>query len=1512
MDLDSLSPTAPARIRALLLPIGRVKRSRFLSFVDRLKPYREVHLLDVSPDGRPNRTMFSPLAFPTGRMIYDLLTTVPPESHQTLSPFELFREPLVIAGVADSLEFSGQGNDQTKVDLEAETFRTELPQLLQQMETVRERFPKALVHQLLLFDFTGDPGKSKSHQKEYMGIPPLERSRTTTMKTIMCDLSSLLLAEMTTFAKSLQGLHSIESPRSPRGDRWMTGYSSSGYSSLKADQPRPLSRPDLPGSNTRPDSSSGSPSASTNKDNRISMPAQLSPAPDLSQARAAPQSTSPPSRAHTPPLSTPDDISGSMGSPPRNAVTTAATRSSAAGMTRDTSRDRVSTHGFGSGSLSERARNKGKGRVGVVIGTLYLQAGRWGDATRELVESASIAKSNSDHLWHAKALENILVTMIMFAWAGMEFQIPQVCYPIADKSSSSTRSPLQTPSSSAADISTTSLPKAPNRMVSLQNLVNLLPDLLNLILNLYTRAATFSSESLPQIAYSEAVIRFSKLLTVVHLCDGNLNDDALQHVVLHHSSLDRLNLGTTRLNMPPTRSDITSMLFRALPPASLTVVEFPVIDKVLVYAGICSVLSGLGLRRKMALVMRELINALVPGLVQARKVGAAELGVHPAAGIAALNAVSNNKGGVGAFDLGEGDVEIGMIDLLDVLGRVYGVLGLDKSSPIESETQTNGKVIRERGEEAAQHVYDDSNDAVIARIKRNASFRLFGSQNLKANVLRSSINLCEALPDFNGVLRFTTDFLRTSGSGIASKSDGSDVYIRLEVQEQHRLASNISRTVSAARKLGLHDIQAEYWDEFLVRGVEIVEGPSWSRPIPHPSKELQDAGAIEQEKSPFIYNPFLKKPDTKMAEKLLVAGESAEFRVYLHNPYDFEVEIEHLKLESKGVELESLGRNMVVGAYRAQAVSVSGVAKEHGQLSVTGCIVKIKGCREQRFPIFADPWSPEREVKIKSIGLAAFERKLSSPGTSHGILGPKISSLALTVVPEQPIIVVKSTTLFQSALMVLEGETQSFNITLENVSATTPVDLVLFSFLDSTTAPMQAAMSKKDVPPADLYELELVFSRGPALRWVHSYEEKTFIAPGQTATFEVQVLGKPGLTSGLVQIDYSYLGKPREEYRDKFYTRQISFPVNVTVNASVELVRTDLLPLACDVPSLYRGTSSQDRAIGPLLDGLGLKDNVKDYCFMVLDLHNSWPSPLAAHLIVRKTPGDDLSNLPVSAPMAEERNKLDYSYTEVLQPGQVSRLILPLPRIFLRNPHAPIPTLNPANERQYVVSTSKTSPEAEKAGREAFWLREEILKAVDATWRVEGAERQGAIALRNIRLTNRMINILKLDDMGIDMAISGHVEDDHHVEMDIRESNYLVFTDEFFTLTTRVRNRTTQPVHPLLRLQPSLRHQLHNVALDISKFLAWNGLLQQALPVLAPGETVEVHLGFCVFCRGEYEIGATLEEVRPSKSGTDQDASSGQAASEMSTTGTGFRARERRTWHSRERCNIVARDKEEE
>lgn len=56
MGLDPLSAIAPARVKALIIPLGRIRQSRFASFISRLQQQNIVQLGDVSPDGRPHRS----------------------------------------------------------------------------------------------------------------------------------------------------------------------------------------------------------------------------------------------------------------------------------------------------------------------------------------------------------------------------------------------------------------------------------------------------------------------------------------------------------------------------------------------------------------------------------------------------------------------------------------------------------------------------------------------------------------------------------------------------------------------------------------------------------------------------------------------------------------------------------------------------------------------------------------------------------------------------------------------------------------------------------------------------------------------------------------------------------------------------------------------------------------------------------------------------------------------------------------------------------------------------------------------------------------------------------------------------------------------------------------------------------------------------------------------------------------------------------------------------------------
>ncbi|KAJ6438278.1 trafficking protein particle complex subunit 9 [Purpureocillium lavendulum] len=1404
MSLDPLLPVAPARVKALLLPLGKIKAERFASFVERLRAEHVVHLRDISADGRPNRNMFSPLAFPDGAMLYDLITHQPPPSHLALAPFDLYREPLSVIAIADGTEMQ----DATFCKrlsvggaAAATVVERNIRALYQELEDLRDIYPKALVHQVIIFDHVTPAGTNVAIPEGLVTVPPPEDCKRTTMKTVMCDISSLLLAEMTTLAKSFEAMTSIDSPGHYSVARHMNGIAEGG------------------------------PNGSSRRNSQFPLPHHLSRSSSATGVDIKSHALR--SGLASIPMS-PDEGNSAPGSGPSSPEQKMARSDSE--RSRDMSRDRVSVQGFGPGGANDRWRQRGKGRTSVVIGSMYLQAGRWSDSLRELSEGAAAARSLNDHIWHGKALELILMNLVLLGWSNLEFQVPNVCQPPQERPSSSTSALKSEP-----DSGDSTLPK------HLRNLQTLLPELLERIVGLYSR---ISSESLPPLPSCETTVRFSKILSAIHLCGGKLNQQALDIIVC--GKLPEKGLSTSpRLTVLPSRQQIVNLLFKAFPSTNTELLTTA--DRVSILSGIASVLGPLGFSRKKAMVIRELVSVLIGGLVEARTRGAAEAGVHPAAGLVSLAPGRDRNTAAVALDLGEGDIEQGLEAFLQLLCKSYGIVGF------ESPTRTN----------AAPSEPDESDEAIVARILEQSSTRFFGFNSIKLNILRACINFAEALPDFNGVLKFSSDLMRTTGSGVAPGPRREDATAMIHRDEQIRLVTNISRTAALVQRIGMGHLTADYWDEFLIRSIVLEPLPNTRTPIPHARSVLPGATAsrASQDVNPFIYNPFLKEPD-EVAAQNLVAGEMASFRVTLQNTYDIEVDIESIRLCTEGVGFEPLTETVLLGPYRTQLLRLKGRPKVAGSINVTGAIVKIRGCRERRFPIFTKPWNPSPPEKIKVKGLGALEdaEYLAKP---EGVPEPRI--VDLNVIQEQPLIVVKSTTLPQSSVMILEGERQVFSVTLENTSST-PVDFMLFSFKDSTQAPLQEALNKRDATPAELYEYELILMKRQALRLPRSDQGRN-IAPGGEATFEFEILGKPGLTHATIQVDYTYLGVPRDEVTEQFYTRQVSLDLTVTVNASVELTRVDALPLFGHIPESF-------------WERMGGKapEDAEDYCLLSLDLRNAWPSHMAVHL------------------EGQEGLAVD----ENILPGKTSRVVMPIKRIYVEDPHEAIPSLNPSRTRQFVVSTSKISPDMERSNREAFWYREKVLDMLRATWRTTSLpKRSGAVELRNIRLTNRMIEAVKVDEVGIDISVNG---------VDTGDSSMVnaAYVDEFMQLKVHVTNRTAKPMYPLVRLMPALRHRPGNVALDHTRKFAWNGTLQQQLPRLDGNASTDFIIGVTPLCRGEFELAASVEEMKVWEDEKSEAAGQGRPRSDTQRMmDAALGGKQRRMWHSRRPYLLAVRDPEE-
>jgi hypothetical protein len=139
--------------------------------------------------------MFSPLAFPSGTLLYDLSTSLPPASHLILSPFEQFREPLLIMGVGDASEYPWLDQSREREDAarsasgDGQPSDEDMDEIQAAVEDLREQYPRAYLHSLMMFDSVAHTRHPRLPTETVL-VPPMALLRTTTMKTFMCDLTA--------------------------------------------------------------------------------------------------------------------------------------------------------------------------------------------------------------------------------------------------------------------------------------------------------------------------------------------------------------------------------------------------------------------------------------------------------------------------------------------------------------------------------------------------------------------------------------------------------------------------------------------------------------------------------------------------------------------------------------------------------------------------------------------------------------------------------------------------------------------------------------------------------------------------------------------------------------------------------------------------------------------------------------------------------------------------------------------------------------------------------------------------------------------------------------------------------------------------------------------------------------------------------------------------------------------------------------------------------------------------
>ncbi|KAI7270724.1 hypothetical protein KC335_g5445, partial [Hortaea werneckii] len=356
------SPVAPATIRVQVLPVGKIERSRFLDVLRSLQHHAAVLKLSDVPQIEEQQ-LLSPKSLPESSMLLNYVTFPASQQEQHLAPYELYREPLLVLGIADGLD---EDEERRKSELkEAAAF-------------LRERHPRVVHRHIMMLQGPGDNTETMTALPDGEGGTPYH--------TAMCQVAGRLLVELSTYTKAMQASPTIQTPGQP----------------VKSLQRTPSHRGDERGS--------ASGYSTPTQGGEVSSP-------------IGEEGSRPPSRGFgsPPPSNSFEQVRNASNRASALARSDSNTSNRSKNGQRGSSQDRVSVHGFGPSTSQEKTRSRGKARVGIVTGHIYMMAGQWNEALRMLTEHTNAARKLSDSLWHAKGLDGILVCMLLLAWAEQGF-----------------------------------------------------------------------------------------------------------------------------------------------------------------------------------------------------------------------------------------------------------------------------------------------------------------------------------------------------------------------------------------------------------------------------------------------------------------------------------------------------------------------------------------------------------------------------------------------------------------------------------------------------------------------------------------------------------------------------------------------------------------------------------------------------------------------------------------------------------------------------------------------------------------------------------------------------------------------------------------------------------------------------------------------------------------------------------------------------------------------------------
>lgn len=1087
--------------------------------------------------------------------------------------------------------------------------------------------------------------------------------------------------------------------------------------------------------------------------------------------------------------------------------------------------------------LKMKSLQRQSGRQTKLMGNFFLLAGRCHDALQYFTDAAINLKKVEDYLWLASALEGLAVASLLLLFLGMPYQVlnPMLAsvllipksklLSLATNQKRTSTDSLGMKQSGAlsprnSTSSSLSFSFASNALSGNLDLTGIpFSDFLRLLCHkasqFYQLSAADIENCVPDVVYVESLIRNIKFMICVYLAGGN-GDAAILECVVKNKPIGKCGQRDAAWLL---RSDIIREINKVF---SLQLLDLDFSEQCRVYCALASIYGDLGLPRKRAFILRILLVALLPKVALIEKNGSIP-------GLASQASVRS---------------------IFEFLFLVYR---------IDTETESN--------EVLALNHYS-------------------GGITLQFLLLKICLRIAEGLRDYETLAKLCVLTL-------------SRYTHCLPHEDQIKLREKLDWLL-----LVLIDTVAEFNvphpDPFLVRNIKYVVSGSNLDLIPfleHPSGQTNGSVVL----GPVIFNPYAKSMAAAPRDRVVCVQDVQQLKVTFQNPFAFDVDIVDLAVVTDGVvkveTLKNLARKISSASLNgkldptkpngwgnvrkpvANSVSqlpdllsalsippnsltqmlVSFKALNDGQLKIRGFDITIGNSRPQFFYIVDQEKTcglqKVKDQKSGELSCSSLDKVISNLSGSNISDRAGTKELTLTVIPPQPSLSITHNLIRNGWLMLLEGERQKFSIELRNASQE-PINFLSFSFWDSanehTSAKLNLSTASTTYSAEDVYELEWQLLRNKPFIVLNKQDitsKYKVILPRGDVKIEYEINGKRGMTELKLILEYS---NKRQDDLARSYIKNVSVPLNVSVHSSLEIIGCDVLPFFSS--SLQGFTMNQQadgneliqRNMNELLRFIAAakeseEDDISSYCLLVLDVRNLWKEKLGAKFANEVLPG------------------VEFVVDEVLDPTKTTRFLLPVKRISDDevDVNRPIPSLR---NKQFVKNYAIRAEE-EQQMRRNFWIRSALLDNLDASWRTVGnsKERMGLIDLRCIRLSTSMANSLVYDNIQINHSVAT-VEGPAKI-VDKEENEYRLQREHFYTLKTKIVNRSKEGVSGILRHVPFPVTESTKQDISIEQRILFNGVLQRHIgqDMIQPGESLEVELGFMILEKGRYEWGCVFD-----------------------------------------------------